>query len=231
MDTPVPASALHIPTPCHADWSAMAPQGDGCRRFCDHCQHSVTDLSALPRSEAMRRLEQPDLCVRYTVDAEDNIVFADACTVEPRNRAVQATDSRRSTVKRRLARFAVLATSLISAPAVAGIPEAEASMRPAATETEASETAGIVDRFLNWLGVLDAEPAVEPIPEISTEPGGIVPDPVEPTPLETSVEVEQPRPIRMGRPARRLPPQPFSTQGQPAHTERSPDAPNQETAI
>ncbi len=232
----VPASAVPIPAPCSADWSAMGSTGAPGQRFCDQCQHSVTDLSDLSRDEALKRLEQPDICVRYRVDRDENIVFATASTVEA---AVEAADrpfqtgrSTRSAVTRRLARWAVLAAGIVSTPALADIPEAEASAASHATPSTAPTTEAdadgpsLMDRLWTWLGALE-EPAgptteldAEPIPEVSTHPGGIVPDPV-----DVEADKPDPRPIRMGRIAVRKPVAPASTQGQPATPSRSPAAP------
>lgn len=69
-------STLRVAEPCHADWDAMS--GDARSRHCEHCQLSVTDLSALTRGEAEALLARggPDgrVCVRFTRDAAGRIV-------------------------------------------------------------------------------------------------------------------------------------------------------------
>ncbi|MCB9763156.1 MAG: hypothetical protein H6739_25490 [Alphaproteobacteria bacterium] len=65
---------LPIPEPCHEDWSAMT--GDAQRRFCDHCDKHVHDLSEMTRDDAvalLRDAEKP--CVRFACGPDGNIRF------------------------------------------------------------------------------------------------------------------------------------------------------------
>ena len=61
-----PLELLQIPAPCPANWDAMS--GDAAGRFCQHCQKTVHDLSAMTRDEAERLVCQAAgvLCVRIT---------------------------------------------------------------------------------------------------------------------------------------------------------------------
>lgn len=64
---------LPIPEPCSADWEDMS--GSSRKRFCDHCSKHVHDLSAMTEAEAGTVLEQPGVCVRYTVEPSGSIRF------------------------------------------------------------------------------------------------------------------------------------------------------------
>jgi hypothetical protein len=56
---------VKVATPCAARWDKM--QRSKTQRFCQHCQKTVHDLSAMPQAEAERLLCQSagSLCVRY----------------------------------------------------------------------------------------------------------------------------------------------------------------------
>ena len=59
-----------IQKPCPADWNAM--QGDEKRRFCEHCQLHVHNLSAMTEREQFQMLK-PDMertCVRYEAEPD-----------------------------------------------------------------------------------------------------------------------------------------------------------------
>lgn len=58
-----------ISEPCERDWNSM--QGDACRRFCDHCQLHVHNLSAMTKEERLLLLSkrQGRVCVAYVEDA------------------------------------------------------------------------------------------------------------------------------------------------------------------
>lgn len=96
---------LPIPEPCDADWDAMT--GDDQRRFCDHCQKHVHDLSAMTESEARGVTSEPGVCVRYTFS--------------PRTDEVRFQSRRRFLV--RAAAGASLAVGLPAAAAVVRAPE------------------------------------------------------------------------------------------------------------
>ena len=51
----------------------MRPEAGGCRRFCQHCDQSVHDLSMMSQAEAdafLLATEDLDICVAFRVDAE-----------------------------------------------------------------------------------------------------------------------------------------------------------------
>lgn len=64
-----------IPEPCHERWEDMERRGDG--RFCQHCQHTVVDLSGLSRRQAEARVRRArgSLCVQLALDETDAAVF------------------------------------------------------------------------------------------------------------------------------------------------------------
>ncbi len=70
---------INIPVPCSESWDKMA--GDERTRHCDHCSHSVTDISELTRKEAASLLRSGGsggagrLCIRYRQDDAGRIVF------------------------------------------------------------------------------------------------------------------------------------------------------------
>lgn len=49
-------SDLHIPTPCHENWDAMTPAGNG--RHCASCNHQVIDVASMPVPEGRRVLRE-----------------------------------------------------------------------------------------------------------------------------------------------------------------------------
>jgi len=70
---------LPVEKPCDADWQSMrpAPEAGASARFCEHCQKSVHDLSALTEQEAAEVLARPEApCVRYTSRPDGTIVHA-----------------------------------------------------------------------------------------------------------------------------------------------------------
>jgi hypothetical protein len=59
---------IRVEKPCREDWTGMT--GDEKSRFCDKCQHSVNDLTAMTPEEAAARVieTQGRMCVRYLPD-------------------------------------------------------------------------------------------------------------------------------------------------------------------
>lgn len=68
---------LNVAEPCHASWNQM--RGNGTGRFCNHCQKTVHDLTAMPREEAERLLCRSggELCVRFTKGADGQVLTLD----------------------------------------------------------------------------------------------------------------------------------------------------------
>lgn len=69
---------LEISEPCPKNFDEM--DGDGHRRFCDHCDKHVTNLSDLTKAEALELLQDnaaSGLCVVYTYDRSNRVRFRD----------------------------------------------------------------------------------------------------------------------------------------------------------
>ncbi len=77
MANQIPLEVLQIPTPCPADWDAMA--GDQQVRFCTHCSLQVFNLSAMDRRSAERLMAEQagELCVRLLKESDGTVVTAD----------------------------------------------------------------------------------------------------------------------------------------------------------
>jgi hypothetical protein len=119
---------VKIGSPCTADWSEMG--GDQSRRFCDQCDKSVHNLSALTEPEAKTLLKEPKICVRYTTNKAGDINF-------------QPT-SRRALLRR----GAMMAGALtISLPAAAAMMTAEDA---------SCDKPGLLTRL--WRSVFSSEP-------------------------------------------------------------------------
>jgi len=85
-----------IARPCPMRWEDLA--GDERRRFCEHCQLSVHDLSALPRAEAAALLAEgarsaERLCVTYVRGPARELVSADAPVRKGSDRAPRSLRS------------------------------------------------------------------------------------------------------------------------------------------
>lgn len=68
---------IEVKTPCSQGWEEMI--GTDKVRFCEHCNLSVNNLSAMTRKEALRIVRESDgrICVRYVKNPETNApVFA-----------------------------------------------------------------------------------------------------------------------------------------------------------
>lgn len=78
--TLIPLQSVQIATPCRADWSKM--EGDDKSRFCQTCQKSVYNLSAMttPEAQALLAEKNGDLCARL-YRREDGTVITSDCTV------------------------------------------------------------------------------------------------------------------------------------------------------
>src|SRR5690348_5730193 len=77
MNARLTLEQIDVPNPYPADWNAMT--GDRRGRFCQHCQKTVHNLSAISRDEAERLLCQAagSLCVRYAVATDGRVMTLD----------------------------------------------------------------------------------------------------------------------------------------------------------
>jgi len=58
---------LHIPEPCHENWSQMTPREQG--RFCASCKKEVIDFTALSRKQITEKVQAgKSICGRYRKD-------------------------------------------------------------------------------------------------------------------------------------------------------------------
>ena len=187
------STTLNISDPCPADWGAMT--GCEAKRFCAQCTKSVHDLSAMTREAAeVLVTTHNDLCVRYAVKPDGEILFREPA---PRSR-------------RRVAlRAAVGAVLLASTPAFASGVVAEAE-GPNLLDR-------VVDQVRGFLGIQEEAPPVgcaltpapvTPVsPETIPELGNLIATPIEPPGQELTVMMgdlayEPPPPVRMGKIAR-----------------------------
>lgn len=75
--TLISLQSVKIATPCRADWSKM--EGDAKSRFCQTCQKSVYNLSAMtaPEAQALLAEKQGDLCARLYRRADGTVITQD----------------------------------------------------------------------------------------------------------------------------------------------------------
>jgi hypothetical protein len=69
---------VRVASPCNANWNEML--GDERVRFCVSCEKNVYNLSAMPREDAERLLQErlgKDLCVRFYQRADGTILTED----------------------------------------------------------------------------------------------------------------------------------------------------------
>ena len=65
---------LHIPEPCHEDWSQMTPREQG--RFCASCEKEVIDFTALSRKQITEKVQAgKSICGRYRKDQLETTYF------------------------------------------------------------------------------------------------------------------------------------------------------------
>jgi len=78
MPTKLFLKNLTIPSPCSVDWNTM--KGNDQVRFCEHCDLSVHNLSAMTRRQAQRLIARSNgrLCVQFVPDANGKPLLAQA---------------------------------------------------------------------------------------------------------------------------------------------------------
>jgi hypothetical protein len=74
---PISLDQVEVAIPCAARWDQM--QGSRTQRFCQHCQKTVHDVSAMPHAEAERLLCQSagSLCIRYVKGIDGQVQTLD----------------------------------------------------------------------------------------------------------------------------------------------------------
>lgn len=167
---------IGINEPCNADWEAMT--GSSSCKFCDACEKSVHNLSAMTEREATALVAtESDLCVRYQRDAVGQIRF-------------QAEGTRRSRWARRIAR-STLGAAMITAVAACGTGNEAGFLSRAVTSI--GEAVGLAASGCS----LDAEPEMG---EMVEEPlmGAVVEHEFEMGDVQVVEDVVKPAPM-MGR--------------------------------
>lgn len=87
------ADDVAIEAPCSEDWDAMRPEAGAQRRWCDHCERHVHDLSKMSERAArtfLRETATQDVCIAYVHDRAGEIVFAPEPRVVPLARLASA---------------------------------------------------------------------------------------------------------------------------------------------
>lgn len=71
-----PSYILSINTPCQESWNEMMPADKG--GFCQHCQKTVTDFSALsdPQLIELLKNKKASACGRFTIDQLNRVISA-----------------------------------------------------------------------------------------------------------------------------------------------------------
>src|SRR5690606_27315484 len=83
------ADEAAIASPCEQDWDRMRPEAGGRRRWCDHCERQVHNLSRMSEPAAralLGAMAGSDLCVAYYQDEAGEIVFAPEAEIVPLER-------------------------------------------------------------------------------------------------------------------------------------------------
>lgn len=87
------AEDVRIEAPCGEDWDAMRPEAGAQRRWCDHCERHVHDLSKMSERAArafLRETATQDVCIAYVHDQAGEIVFAPEPRIVPLARLASA---------------------------------------------------------------------------------------------------------------------------------------------
>lgn len=79
MSRRISLDQLSVASPCTKEWNEMDAAG-GAKRFCDHCQKNVHDLSLMTLSDAERLICESagaGICVRMSKDAAGKLITLD----------------------------------------------------------------------------------------------------------------------------------------------------------
>jgi hypothetical protein len=119
-----PLDKINIAEPCSADWSEM--RGNDSVRFCQHCQLSVNDISALTHKEAMKLVlkSKGHLCVRYAPERQ--------------NETTQTSSQHLYGITRRASRVAAGAFGAVLSLSVPALPQTSSALldQPAQTQKQ-----------------------------------------------------------------------------------------------
>jgi hypothetical protein len=169
---------VRIGTPCNARWSAM--EGDARVRFCGECGKNVYNLSALPRAEAERLLEEREgrICIRLYKRADGTVMTAD-CPVGLR--------------RLRVRRVMALVAGVAGVAALEAAAFATAWRHNAPLPEQETVVAAVADVVPIAVSPEPSRPGVEQLPELAPPP-----PPPKPTALAIAVSKRRrPRPAMM----------------------------------
>jgi hypothetical protein len=87
----VRADEIEIEAPCDEDWDGMRPEAGGRRRWCEHCERQVHDLSKMsePAARAFLREHAGQACVAFFEDETGELVFAPEPKLVPLERVAR----------------------------------------------------------------------------------------------------------------------------------------------
>lgn len=191
---------LPINNPCTQDWNTMA--GGDRQRFCQVCDKTVHDLSAMTQKEAQGVLAQrragQRLCVRYSAGDDGEILFQRPSLIP----AGLLLRTRQVALRATLAAVAVAAVvetpGCVPAGPVTGAVVARVAAEGVVEELAESGTCSIsleplLPLSLRFHSSACAEPKVEPVEIVLGEaPALPEPPPVEPPPVPEPPPVQVP---------------------------------------
>lgn len=88
MSRRISLDQLSVASPCTKDWDEMDRAGEA-KRFCDHCQKNVHDLSLMTLSDAEKLICESagaGICVRMSKDAAGKLITLDYQAPPPASR-------------------------------------------------------------------------------------------------------------------------------------------------
>lgn len=170
------ADEVVIEAPCDEDWDRMRPEAGGRRRFCDHCERQVHDLSQMsePAARALLREHAGRVCVAYVRDEAGEIVFAPAPKIVPLDR---------------LARRSLKLASAASFAALLGACTPHGQDTPAVLHLDNAQTTEVAP--VTVIPTVTAEPPAPPI--VIVEP------PIAEEPCDPPTPIHAPGPVVKGR--------------------------------
>jgi hypothetical protein len=182
---------LHIPTPCHENWDAMTPRGDG--RHCASCAKTVVDLTALSPAEGRRKLDH----IRTQLAADVHVCVR--AHADPRGRVV-APANRRRLLTNGLA--AVLAM-VMAGDHLAAADQVDAAATAASTVTAPVQPATTGLLVAVPTQCIQGDVALPRPPDPPATAPAPVPVPVPPSavPPQSAVPVAPVEPVRSANPA------------------------------
>jgi hypothetical protein len=87
------AEDVPIEAPCHEDWDRMRPEAGDQRRWCEHCERHVHDLSRMGERAAralLREMAGREVCIAYLEDEHGEVGFVPEPRMVPLSRLASA---------------------------------------------------------------------------------------------------------------------------------------------